>query len=68
MDENQFMFVLQELSQMEETEVVPHCLKQLHTEGLDDQIVYLQKCLLEAAFIKLGKVHWYWFSDNKRDW
>lgn len=47
--------ILHELSYVPEDRLIPFLLDKLRTLGFEPHLVWLQKQLLEAAYVKLGK-------------
>lgn len=48
----------EELSNLEEDEVVPFCVNKLREEQFDEQLDFIQAALLEAAYVKIGKARY----------
>ena len=47
--------ILSALSKLKEEDVIPYCAKQLVTLGEEKQLTFIQRNLLEVAYVKLGK-------------
>ena len=47
--------ILDALSKLEETEVIPYCVKNMIELGQEKQLSFLKRNLLEVAYVKLGE-------------
>lgn len=47
--------ILDALSELEETEVIPYCVEKIIELGQEKQLSFLKRNLLEVAYVKLGE-------------